>query len=209
MTKWKYGDHAKDYIMNGLLKAGTGIVKVHDIFDPLPEFMLDADCIFVDPPYNQSMLKGYYTKAGLDNSRGEFDKFTDRLFECIAEINPKIIFLEIGKQNLEKYMMKCTSQFKTVGFVNATYYHNADNKCYLIYATNHDEYLNHPLKEGIDESDAIDEICRWLPDGMVIGDLCMGVGLVGISATKYNKPYVGTELNPNRLAKLLYTVGVK
>ena len=37
-------------------------VTVHDIFDPLPDFMHRADLVFVDPPYNGAQLTGYYTK---------------------------------------------------------------------------------------------------------------------------------------------------
>lgn len=37
----------------------------------------------------------------------------------------------------------------------------------------------------------------------VMGDLCMGQGLVGLSAWDAGKPFVGTELNKRRLANLL------
>jgi len=36
-----------------------------------------------------------------------------------------------------------------------------------------------------------------------MGDLCMGQGLVGLAAHAAGKPFVGTELNPRRLAVLL------
>lgn len=203
MTKWLYGDYAKDYDMTGEIKVGLGTVKVHDIFDPLPEFMKKADVVFVDPPYNIGLLKGFYTKAGLDNSNQDFEVFTKRLFECIAEINPEYLFVEIGHQNLPMYERKCGELFETVQVSQCTYYNNSKNVCFIIYATNLKNPSPNPVPDGVDESKAIDLICSWLPKDKVIGDLCMGRGLVGISAQNYGKQFVGTELNVNRLACLL------
>lgn len=68
------------------------IVKVHDIFEPLPDFMKEADCIFTDMPYNLSLLNGYYTKAERTDYKSNFQCFIDRFFECIDEIKPKNLF---------------------------------------------------------------------------------------------------------------------
>ena len=42
----------------------------------------------------------------------------------------------------------------------------------------------------------------------IIGDLCMGRGLVGFYANKYNRPFVGIEFNKKRLAVLVHRINV-
>ena len=44
MKNFNYRDFYLKYDMTGEIKIGTGIVKVHDIFDELPLFMKQADC---------------------------------------------------------------------------------------------------------------------------------------------------------------------
>lgn len=43
--KWEYGEFYKKYNMEGEISVGTGTVKVHDIFNPLPDFMKKATVI--------------------------------------------------------------------------------------------------------------------------------------------------------------------
>ena len=98
-SKYKYGDIFEKYNMDGEIHVGTGTVKVHDIFNPLPDFMKKADIIFCDPPYNKSALSSYYTKADLKGKGPEtFDAFferflikkvTKRYYSC-NDINNKI-----------------------------------------------------------------------------------------------------------------------
>lgn len=203
--KWLYGDHAKNYDMTGEIKVGLGTVKVHDIFDPLPDFMKEADYIFVDPPYNEGLLKGFYTKAGLGTPKGDFERFTARFFECIKEIGPEYLYVEIGKQNVAMYESICSKMFQHVEITNCIYYKDPKNICYILRCTNSEPTPN-PLTDGMDESDAIETICSAVPEGKVIGDLCMGMGLVGISAQKHGRRFVGTELNVHRLAKMVHII---
>lgn len=55
---------------------------------------------------------------------------------------------------------------------------------------------------GIDEAECI-RLIAGLETYQVVGDLCMGRGLVGLAAYRAGKPFVGTELNKRRLACLL------
>ncbi len=55
---------------------------------------------------------------------------------------------------------------------------------------------------GMDESKVIAQAAR-IEDYAVLGDFCMGQGLVGLAAWDAGNPFVGTELNPRRLAVLL------
>ena len=65
MIDWDYGGAYKKYP----IETGTAVfadgsrLKTHDIYNPLPSFMLDADTVFVDPPWNKGNLRSFYTKA--------------------------------------------------------------------------------------------------------------------------------------------------
>ena len=56
--------------------------------------------------------------------------------------------------------------------------------------------------EGMDEEDAVMKICSCM-DFECIADPLMGQGLTGRSAYLSGKRFVGTELNPKRLAVLV------
>lgn len=191
--------------MSGEINIGTGIVKVHDIFNPLPEFMKQADCLFIDPPCSEGNYKSFYTKAE-KNAPLNIHMFNDRLFEVIDEINPKHLFIETFKSNNETIFNRLLNVYGTsIKEFESYYYGNKNNKCWIIYA-----YLEEESDFEIpymDEEKAIEYICRNL-DFNCIGDLCMGKGLVGFYANKFNKKFVGTELNEKRLACLIEHINV-
>lgn len=199
MSKWNYGDKYRLYNMKGEIKIGTGIVKVHDIFKPLPKFMKQADCLFIDPPCSVGNLKSFYTKADIIDQPQEYQSFADRLFECIKEIKPRDVFIEVFKSNKDDFIERLSSIYNHLQVIDSYYYHNPKNKCWIIAAS------NDPFYYGLgkqDEEDIIRFICtHW--DYKCIGDLCMGRGLVGWYAYKANRPFVGTELNKKRLAVLV------
>lgn len=185
--------------MEGEIHIGKGIVKVHDIFDELPKFMLQADCLFVDPPCNEGNLKSFYTKADLEK-RNSIAKFNNRLFELIDEINPKHLFIEVFKSNFDEIFSKLNERYGTdMTVFESHYYGKSTNKCWIFYASTEDIAFEIPL---MDEEKAIEYISKNL-NFKCIGDLCMGKGLVGFYANKHNKNFVGTELNKKRLACLI------
>lgn len=191
--------------MSGEIKIGTGIVKVNDIFEPLPEFMKQADCLFVDPPCSEGNYKSFYTKAE-KNVRMNVNLFNGRLFELIDEINPKHLFIETFKSNNETIFNRLNERYGTnIKEFQSYYYGNKNNKCSIFYAYLDDE--NSFEIPYIDEEKAIEYICKTL-DFNCIGDLCIGKGLVGFYANKYNKKFVGTELNEKRLACLIEHINV-
>lgn len=180
------------------------MLQVHDIFDPLPEFMHRADVIFSDIPYNQGMITNYINRPNVrisEHNTRQFDDFLRRFFECVAEISPRILFVETGKDALADVIMCARNQFKYVTFYNATYYHKSINKAYIVHATNTHRSRRYAELEDMDEEDAIAWICQRVPYSC-IGDLLMGKGLVGWYAYQANRPFVGVELNPDRLNEL-------
>lgn len=204
MTKWNYGGAYKRHPIEegetAIFDNGS-MVKVHNIFDPLPNIMLNADLIFVDPPWNLGNLNSFYTKADRKDYQDNFKDFYIRLFECIQKINPHTCYIEVGKDYLAEFIMELKKQFKYIKFYNSTYYHNKDNLCYVIRASNKYRRKKLPL-DYMDEEDIIKWVCEN-EDYQCIGDLCMGQGLVGINAYQNGKRFVGTELNKKRLAVLI------
>lgn len=201
MSKWNYGDAYLKYPIpkDGYRFDDGSIVKVHNIFEPLPNFMKQADLIFVDPPWNLGNINTFYTKADMDERVESFELFYKRLFECIKEINPTTAYIEIGKEHLADFIIEARKIFKYVSFYNSTYYHKKDCLCYVIRAS---KKFKKPKYDGLDEEDIIERICSE-ESYNCIADLCMGRGLVGLNAYKNNKKFVGTELNHKRLSVLV------
>jgi len=208
VPKWNYGDaYLRHPINEGQIAVfhNDSIVKVHNIFDPLPGFMLAADLIFVDPPWNLGNLNSFYTKAGRSDYQDNFTVFCRRLFECIKEISPTTCYAEVGKEYLSEFIQEMKKLYRYVTFYNSTYYHKKNNICYVIRGSSKRRKL---LLDYMDEEDIIAWVCeneRYT----CIGDLCMGRGLVGLNAYKNGKKFVGTELNPKRLSVLLEKLAKK
>lgn len=199
-AKWEYGGAYRHHDMTGDIHLPTdSIVKVCDITQELPEFMKQADTLFVDPPCSQGNLRTFHTKAGQDLLY-KFDDFEDALFQRIDEIQPDTLFLEVFKSNRERFMDRVRQRYIHVHEYNSCYYNKPGNQCWIIQASK-SPFMPYPI-EGMDEEKIIAYICEHHPYD-VIGDLCMGRGLVGRYAFKNGKKFVGTELNKKRLAVLV------
>lgn len=199
MVEWNYGDAYKRHpIGNGetVIFSDSSKLKVHDIFNPLPQFMFEADLVFVDSPWNLGNLKTFYTKASLKSIVENFGYFYNRLFECIKEISPKTCYAEVGKEYLAEFIFEMRKQYSYVTFYNSTYYHKKNNFCYVVRGSQKRVKLS---LDGIDEEDIIAWVCAN-EDYSCIGDLCMGQGLIAVNAIRNGRRFVGTELNPKRLS---------
>lgn len=202
MSKWEYGGAYERYPIppEGWKFDDGSTVKVHNIFDPLPAFVKKADLLFIDPPWNLGNLNTFYTKAGRTDYQDSFEKFYKRLFECIREIDPHTCYVEIGKQHLAEFIMEMKSIFRHVTFYNSMYYRKKENMCYVICGSQ-----KRKRKQFLDYMDE-EEIIKWICENEnydIIGDLCMGRGLVGWYAYKAGRKFVGTELNEKRLSVLV------
>lgn len=200
---WNYGDA---YLRHPIAQGETAVfengsmLKMHDIFNPMPKFMTRADLVFVDPPWNLGNMTSFYTKASLANQTSDFKRFYARLFECINEISPVTSYVEVGKQYLAEFIAQMKKQFRHVTFYNSTYYHKKSNLCYVVRGSQKPIWKM-PL-DGVDEEDVIKFICKK-ERYECIADLCVGLGLVPVNAAINGKQFVGTELNPKRLSVAL------
>lgn len=199
-SEWLYGDAWERYPIEAGQLWGMedgSRVAVHNIYDPLPAFMSAADLIFVDPPWNLGNLNTFYTKAGRDDYRDSFAEFADVLFQRIGEIGPAACYIEIGRQNVADFVRRLGALYPCIQQWPVTYYRKYPT--WIVRGGNVPTGLE---LTGTDEAKCI-EIIAQRETYTLIGDLCMGRGLVGLAAYTAGKPFVGTELNGRRLACLL------
>ena len=202
-SNWEYKGIYKNYNMEGIIELpNQSKVAVCDWIQKMPDFMLEADTLFIDPPWNIGNVNTFYTKADKPHVGFDFRVFTKFLWDRIIQISPAHLFIEMGKEHLGIYLEKCQKNYKYVTFYNSTYYHKRENKCYVIHATNTAKNRRYKELEDMDEHDIIKWLCANHKYAC-IGDLCMGRGLVGQYAYLNGKKFVGTELNPKRLAVLV------
>lgn len=198
--QWTYGDAWEKFPIEegetwGLPNGSR--VAVHNIFNPLPAFMRSADLLFVDPPWNLGNIKSFYTKAGRTDYVSAFSEFEGVLFERIGEVSPQICYLEVGFQAVDHWQEALGRLYPCVQRWNVTYYRK--HPCHILRGSASPTLCDYT---GMDEEKVIAAVGRDEQYG-VMGDLCMGRGLVGLSAYAAGKPFVGTELNKRRLAVLL------
>lgn len=198
-STWAYGDAWERYPINPgeVWAAGRGLVAVHNLFDSLPPWVR-ADLLFVDPPWDQGNLNSFYTKAGRDDYQTSFAPFLDALFARIAEAGPSVCYIEMGRKNAGEVERRMAERWPCVQRWDVTYYRK--HPCVLLRGgptPTLDSYT------GIDEERCITLVAQRELPGAVMGDLCMGRGLVGLAAHAAGRPFVGTELNKRRLACLL------
>ena len=196
--KWNYGDaYLRHPIERGKAVFTDGsCLMVNNIFSPLPDFMRQADLLFVDPPWNKGNMTSFYTKADMMPPAETYEDFYARLFACIKEISPDVCYLEIGKEHLADFVVEMRKLYKKVTFYNSSYYHKRDNRCYVVRGWKRGKP---PRLDDMDEEDIIEWVCQH-ETYQCIGDLCMGRGLVAVNAYKSGRPFVGTELNHKRLS---------
>lgn len=200
MTRWRYGDAWEQFPMQmgEVWRVGEqSRVMAWNLMDGLPNFMRAADLLVIDPPWSTGNLKSFYTKAGRSDYQ-EYTRFLDALFVRIQEIAPTTLYLEMGNQHVEMVYERLPFPIKQRWPV--VYYRK--NPCWFLRGSHN--AADHDFT-GMDEARMIGLIAQ-IEHYQVIGDLCMGRGLVGMAAFKQGKPFVGTELNPRRLACLLQKV---
>ena len=194
--KYEYGRKYEKYDMTKTFELKGGILKVHNIFDETPSWMKQADVLFCDPPGNAGCFSQYYDKAEV-SEKVPYTSFVDRLFEVIDEIGPRVLFIETFRSNHEILSNQIFKRFDEVWRNECHYYHDPTKRCSIIQAGGERLDLN-----GMDEQDAMMKICSDM-DFECIADPLMGQGLTGRSAYLNGKRFVGTELNPKRLAVLV------
>lgn len=198
MANWEYKGLYKDHNMEGVIELpNNSKLKVCDLTKEMPDFMLEADTLFIDPPCSQGNLKSFYTKND-SVCNLKFSDFYESLFKRVLEIQPKHMFFEVFKSNYNVFLEFLKANFENVVIYDSFYYNKKGNKCWVFHASNEPIALNNTWN-NIDEEKFIKKITAEHGYNC-IGDLCMGTGLVAKYAYLNNKRFVGAELNKKRLA---------
>ena len=186
-----------------LLKAGMCSVQKHNIADECPEFIKQADCVISSPPCNLTTLRKTYNEAGVKFPWTTYEPFVERFFKYIDTINPDVLYIQVYPSNRNAFIKECEKRFKFVCTDNSYYYRCKKNLCWIIRCGNEDEAPG-PEKE-IDAAAYIRWVCKNV-DCRCIADPCSGTGIVGINANRYEKKFVGTELNGRKIEALINDV---
>jgi len=197
MANWEYRGLYKNHNMEGIIELpNNSKLKVCDLTKEMPDFMKQADTLFIDPPCSQGNLRSFYTKNDMTCELTFTDFYID-LFKRITEIKPKHLFVEVFKSNYDVFYNEFKDKFKNIIIYDSFYYNKKSNKCWIFHCSNEEIQLNEKMN-NIDE----EKVIRYITTNHnynCIGDLCMGTGLVGKHAFLNDKQFVGTELNKKRL----------
>lgn len=195
---WDYGGAWNEYPIEPdelWIENNSGSkLMVRDLYDGLPYFMTEADMVYVDPPWNTGNINSFYTKAGLEEVRRDFFRFMDLLFHHLSLINPEVVYMEMGKGNVDLIWDKMDDLFPYLAKWEITYY--GDKPCYLVRGG--DEPSTRSFDGEDDANTPRQAIASEDPES--VADLCMGRGLIAESAYELEKKFYGTELNKKRMA---------
>ena len=207
MTKvWKYGNSWENYPCRSgevwIEQETNSKLAVWDLFDGLPAFMLEADLIYTDPPWNTGNMRSFYTKAGLSTD-DTFREFLEVLFDAVEEINAPVCYLEIGKQNIDVFANCLGLIYPVVERWEVTYYRK--NPSWLVRGGESPATFDFTGHDDMDTPRLAMEN-EWFS---CVADLCMGRGLTAVTAFEMGQQFVGTELHPRRLACTIDKVAKK
>lgn len=199
-NKWNYGNAIERYPINEgetwSLEDGRGKLRTHDLYQPLPDFMLEADLLIIDPPWNLSNVNTFYTKADMQGKHlNNFHEFYQQIFRQIDAIGTDTVYIEMGKQNVDRFEYALSERYQIVERYPITYYNV--NPCFFLRASN---IMESPYDyTGMDEWNAI-LLALEIEDYHTVADFVIGRGLVAVGAYRTGHIFAGTDLNKKRLA---------
>jgi len=194
-----YGDYWETYpIEKGdIWTLGESRISVCDITEYFPRYMLDADMIYCDPPWDLSKVNFFNIKSGRE-CMNKFDEFFIPLFTHIEKIGAKVCYLETGNKNLRLFVEQLSRIYPIVQVWDILYYKK--NPCHLVrggYSVSEYDF------SGMD-----DEVTPWktieYENPYKVADFCTGRGLTALAALMNGKVFLGTELNKRKLAILIH-----
>ena len=213
-TRWLYGDAHESYPikLNECWTIGDHefyCVTLHDL-NELPSAK-EIDYAYVDPPWNQSNIQSFYTKAEREEL-AYFRKFIPHLCKLLSAVKDDV-FLEMGKQELQYLIREVEkSGGEVLDTWNITYYRKSP--CYLLRVCWGTPQLTDSIHagldfEGMDEEYTPAHVAQAIAKISVkedptnrptLFDACTGRGLTTQAALQAGLQFIGTELHPRRLA---------
>ena len=170
--------------------------------------------VYTDPPWTQSNISAFYTKAGFPEKRPPIDTLLAQIAALLRDHLAGVAFLEIGKQKVETFQqILANHEGHVLWTADITYY--GKKPCKLIAvafnpAPEHRALLDEAqtgldaLVSGKDDEKTPDIVFTQLGEYATgVADLCIGRGLTARTASKHFLPCYGVELHPRRLAWVL------
>ena len=207
VEKWKYGDSWEKFSINEfeIWSAGENKMLCADIAKVTEEDMSvllydqKVDMVYVDPPWNQSNISSFRTKAGI-KERQDFETFINILLLKIFRHCRLVGYIETGKQNISMLMDKLKTYTNEILEYDVTYYGNKPSK--IIRFKIGRALLKDVNLNGFDDEDTPYVAMRnEMPTSVI--DFCMGRGLTARTAFSLGIQCFGIELNKRRLANVL------
>lgn len=204
---WAYGDAGDRWPVQpgDVWEAGPALLACGDLQKGAGrEFFRDRhiDLLYADPPWDAGNAKSFRTKAGLTGA--EVVDFPDLLLKVleVAKLADGDVYLEMGKKNAEElaFMVKAHGGVQVARWP-ITYYRKNPMVLFQF------GFSSRPPRGLVGTADGMDDantptwaIERSTAPNDVVADCCTGRGLTCRSAVLLGRRFLGTELNPRRLA---------
>lgn len=158
--------------------------------------------VYIDPPYNLALAKGFRTNAGLDNNV-DFEKFLIRLLEATREACTGDVFMEMGVKQAEFFCKLIENMGGAIQNIWEITYYKTKPAILIHFSFVNPTYLKES-PTGMDDSETPTwAIERCSAEGDFVLDLCMGLGCTAVSAHRLGRFSLGFELHPRRLARTI------
>lgn len=211
LNKWKYGFFWEEYPIKEkeIWDIGKNRLYVADVIRDkeaiLNEFLKGSfiDMSYIDPPWNNSNLNSYYTKAGMREIRSKLKILLECILDILKQRNVPVNYIEMGNQQIDmlKFIIEAKGGIITNDW-HTTYYGKYPSRLIRFVfekGSRADCYIN--FNSYDDEK--LPRMAITYEGSQGVLDLCAGRGLTGRSAHISGASFYGVELNKRRLAVLI------
>lgn len=163
--------------------------------------------VYMDPPWNQSNISSFYTKAGVDQDgrRFPFTDFLARVMRVVRELAvPAYVETGLGSRVM---FLECAhaAGLRETHEWQITYYRK--NPCLLFRLVRQEDVAlrgtipNPSAFDGVDDDHTPGIAMQQETEpGDLVADFCFGRGLTARTALQHRRRFVGLELNKRRAA---------
>ena len=205
MPEWDYGEEGREYpVQRGeTWQAGQHVFTCGSMFGQVLMPPRLPYLVYADPPWTQSLLTGFYTKAGLPKPAYDWLDIYRRVV-ALAGDGQSPCFMEGGARQGQEVAKVCRGAVYESWLT--TYYHRSKNRGPLHYCgPAYPEGLD--VLHGRDSDDLPGLVMAAYPGPAVVLDPCAGRGGTAVAAEKLGWASVNYELHPNRMSAALVRVG--
>jgi len=220
MSKWTYqssGGENYPVAPGDTWAVGSHILMCADLEDgaglALLDLTGDPDVVYVDPPWNAGLARGFRTKAGVDGDAGGrkvdvWGSLHARIFDVCARarLGAWVEGSLVHKAEILAAASKAGARLWKEWEI--TYYQTSP--AYLAHFLWHSAPdAMPPDLAGQDDEDTPRIALQWmmaigaLLPGQLVIDPCTGLGLTGTTAASLGLRFAGTELSPFRMSGAL------